>query len=134
MTRIVIALTVAALFLTACPQRTAIWLKPGSTRDSLRFIISDKRGGERILAFGGLRVEPCEASNRPVWVIWDSLGAWTRVREVLYGEAPEHFVEDAPAVPLEPGCYLASILGIGRIEFKVTSAGGVSEVAKEGDR
>jgi hypothetical protein len=122
------------ILLTGCPQSTAIWLKPGSTRDSLAFVISDKRGGERPIAFGVLRIEPCEASNRPVWLIWDSLGAWTKVREVEYGRLPEHFGEQEPAHSLEPGCYRALISGIGRLEFKVTAAGAVSEVPKEVDR
>lgn len=123
-------LVLAMVCLTACPQRTAIWLAPGSTRDSLRFLISDRRGGEKVIRPAILRFEPCHASNLPVWVIWDSLGASTPVREIVYGTRPPHFGENEPAKPLAAGCYRVGITGTGWVEFKITESGDAVETTK----
>jgi len=133
MTRLAL-LVVGILALTGCPQRTAIWIVPGSTRDSLVFALGDRRGHEHSFQWG-LRVDRCEDPGRgyyagkALWSAWvDHSKIWHWPTRVTYGVAGEGIEEPAPATLLSAGCYLASTNGTGDVAFTVDSTGGVVEL------
>jgi hypothetical protein len=129
-----LALT-AILALTACPQKTAVWVAPESTAHRLRFLIADRRGGTKRVAIGVFRVDRCGASPQgatapPMWGAGGIAGTDT-VSVIQYGVMPSGFAklrgQADTALTLLPGCYEAEISGTGRATFDVSADGRVRE-------
>ena len=122
-----------ALALAACPQRAHVWLAPGASAPHLTFGIGrsvNKPGG---VAIGVFRVDPCDKrdGSAPAWIAIDNTGTDT-TGAIQYGQLPTGFSESRPAMPLAPGCYVASVSGSpGRIAFDVSATGAVRPDATE---
>jgi hypothetical protein len=127
-------LTVSLLVvgLTACPQRTAVWVENGSTANHLVLRIADKRGGSGEVAIGVIRVYECSGPATgagAMWVVGPRNGT-ANVQQIVYGETPPGFVSDQAPQPLKPGCYRVDVSGTGKTEFQVDANGAVSERAR----
>jgi hypothetical protein len=122
--------------ITACPQKTAVWIEPGSTVKHLVFNVGPKRGRTGLKGLGYLRIYPCggpTAGPGATWVAGVDYGSGV-VHQVLYGQVPPGFTA-SEAQPLEPGCYMAAISGTGRTRFEVRPDGDVIEIpADSGDK
>jgi hypothetical protein len=124
-------LLVAAL--AACPQRTAVWVEPGSTVERLRFQVAERRGGTEPLDIGLFRVDRCgawaEAGERPT-PMWGA-GTSRPLSVIEYGVMPPGAMpligQADTALTLIPGCYEAMISGTGHTVFDVTADGHVIE-------
>ncbi len=125
-----VALSMLFMLVSACPQRTAIWIEAGSEASHLTFRIADRRGGDRAVSVGVLVVTSCSAEddNRAsaVWIIEPTEGT-QHLQRVVYGSAPNGFVSSLGPKPLTPGCYRAAISGTGRSVFVVHEDGTVKE-------
>jgi hypothetical protein len=118
-----------ALATLGCPQRTAVWVIPGSTTSSLEFGISDGRGSSKGIEFGYLRVNPCAGSDfgpsGATWLLAENGVAPAYVNRVRYGVTPLGYRSEQGPVPLQPGCYRASTRG-SHVEFLVRSDGTIA--------
>ncbi len=124
----IVFLTLATV-LTACPQKTAVWVRSGSTADNLIFDFGRTKGLKGAVDLGAMRVERCaatDASSGASWVLWPMSGT-IKLDELRYGELPQGFAAEAPASDLTPGCYAVVISGTGRSSFTVDSVGSVTE-------
>jgi hypothetical protein len=122
------------MLLAACPERTALWILPGSTVDSLVFAIGERLGHEKPLSFTYLLVDGCDSPSRGRL---DSPTGWAIVRSggdlgtpgyptrVRYGMVPAGFDSVRTAPALLPGCYVADIIGTGGVAFNVRGDGTV---------
>lgn len=131
-----VVLPVLGLVTLACPMKSAIWVVAGSTRDHLEFGISNKRGGTQSIEWGGLAIYDCR-TDKPsrqhvYWVLERLPESWkgTWPISVTYGQAPIGFQSSRGPEALGPGCYEATVGGTGDIEFRLDSAGGVTELAR----
>ena len=117
-----------AVFLLGCPQRTAVWLEPGSSRSTLAFVISNRRGNTNGIGIEGLRVDRCDANvdAPPQWMIVGTYGTASAHR-IRYGQLPEGFSTARQPEALSTGCYRVTISGTGRLRFDVRSDGSVVE-------
>jgi len=122
------------LLLAGCPQRTAIWVVPGSTRDSLVFALGARRGHEKSFQWL-IRVDRCEDPGRgyykgdALWTAWvDHSKFWKWPTRVTYGVAGKGIEVLDSVKPLTVGCYLATTNGTGDIAFVIDSAGAVTEL------
>ena len=123
---------------TACPQRTAIWIEPGSTAANLVFHVAhglrDPEG--RINPF--VEVWPCTAFehmslddsiDHRVWAA--TAQADTPVRLIRYGDvspAVQRIETPGPAPrELAAGCWVASTEGTGYVTFQVHHDGSVTQ-------
>lgn len=114
---------------TGCPQRTAVWVREGSTASNLVLQFgTDRRklGGADI---GVIRVYECGGSSTGLGAMWvvGPQGGTAELRELTYGLTPPGFTSDQGPQPLEPKCYRVDVSGTGKTEFVVDSAGRVSE-------
>jgi len=113
----------------ACPQRTAVWVEPGSSQNHLVLRIADRVGGKGRIALAGLRVDRCGDSNVGTtgpWIIHGMGGTSDSTVQVVYGEVPAGFEETHPAEPLASGCYEVTISGNGRTRFDVLDDGTIA--------
>jgi hypothetical protein len=122
------AIVTSSLLLIACPQRSAVWVEPGST--ARHFVI-----GVGALAHGpppanlyGLTVVRCGDENKlPESAVW----AIARISEgsvpdrVVFGIAPPGFETRVQAQALLPGCYRVQDSGSGRMEIVVAADGAI---------
>jgi hypothetical protein len=124
-----VASLVLLLALAGCPQRTAVWIEPGSTASHLTFRVANRPGGSGHVAVAGLRVDPCAAApdyrSPGAWVISGMMGTSDSTHRVTYGIVPAGFEEAHPADSLVPGCYRVTISGTGRAWFIVSEDGRV---------
>lgn len=124
-----VLLPTLALLLTACPQKTAVWVRSGSTPEELVFEFGTARGEKGLVDVGVVRVERC-ASSSPTsvaaWVVWPTSGT-VAMSEIRYGAVPQGFAAQGPAQSLTTGCYSVVISGTGRTTFTVDSLGIISE-------
>ena len=130
-------LVAAVIMTTACMKRSAIWVMPGSTAQRLVLLVGEKRGGATgLLEVDQLRVATCRSSSQPsrpsreMWSLRSSDHpnghALTRI---AYADVVPGFKSEAAAEALVPGCYEASISGIGisaSTEFLVSPDGHVT--------
>jgi hypothetical protein len=126
-----ILLPLIAFVLTACPQKTAVWVRSGSTADHLVFDFGKTLGAKGPVDVGILRVERCassSASSAASWVVWPTSGT-VLMSEIRYGEVPQGFIAQGPAQALSAGCYSVVISGTGRATFSVDSVGSIKEPA-----
>lgn len=117
------------LILTACPQRTAVWVDQGSTASHLVLRIADRRGGSGKVAIGVVRVYQCGGPSTgagAAWVVGPQNGT-ANVQQIVYGETPPGFVSDQGPQPLKAGCYHVNVSGTGTTEFQVEANGTVTE-------
>src|SRR5664279_1922128 len=131
------ALTViAALVLVGCPQRTAVWIEPGSTAAHLTFRMAEKRGGHKAVSVGVFRVDQCtspsDARTVPMWGAGTTASATSSaLSRIVYGDMPNGYEplihQGDSALALAPGCYRATISGTGEVVFDVTNDGQVVE-------
>lgn len=120
------------VMLVGCPEKSAIWIEPGSTADHLVFGVGRSRHGPPPKNLHGISVVPCgKESQLPSSAVWTlARSADSAVpRRITYGEAPPGFVSRRQAEALRPGCYRAEDSGSGQIEFTVNSDGTVIERA-----
>jgi len=118
------------LGLTACPQRTAIWIGQGSDATRLEFLLGRTTGQEGVVRFYTLRVDRCDTTDSGtsahLWMIGEpSTGQPAYPTRVIYGIRPPGFAELVPPQPLTEGCYVARLGGTGLVQFRVTSTGAV---------
>ena len=126
-----ILLPLLAFLLTACPQKTAVWVRSDSTAEALVFDFGTSRGDKGPVDIGVVRVEACASSSATSaahWVVWPTSGT-VPMSEIRYGEVPQGFTTQGPAHPLTSGCYSVVISGNGRTTFTVDSLGVISEPA-----
>jgi hypothetical protein len=129
--RILTAATAALLLMAGCErQRSAVWLAPDATAESLTFVLGRERGTERPLSVL-LRVERCDVPIRR----WDTGEAmWIAevagVSRVHYGESSGRVRGQIPAQALAPGCYYASVTGPGTVVFRIGEGGEVEELSQ----
>ena len=124
-----IAWLAGVIGLTACPQRTAVWIEQGSTASHVIFGIADTRHGSGRVSIGVVRVYGCEAPDGgqgAMWVVSPKNGT-ANVHQLVYGETPPGFVSDQGPRPLAPGCYRVAISGTGRTQFTIDATGAVTE-------
>jgi hypothetical protein len=125
------AAVLCLLFLTGCPERTAVWVAPGSTAKSLHFQIANKRGGTTAVGVASFSVARCTASSdggveSTVWAL-DNVGSENPML-IKYGEAPTGFRTVTPARPLRPGCYSIHLSGSQRAQFEIAVDDSVREM------
>lgn len=119
---------IVAIFLLGCPQRTAIWLEPGSRLSALTFLVSTRKGLPDPVDIGVLRVDRCGANERskPLWLITGTGGTAT-IHRIRYGVLPQDFASGGNPQVLVPGCYQVTISGTGWMEFDVHPDSTVTE-------
>lgn len=132
---IVGAILFSALTVLACPQRTAIWVLPGSNQDHLEFGISDRRNGERAVVVDFLRISSCDApsygSTAAVWLLDRTDDIPPPPTRIVYGQAPIGFRSEYGPAALVAGCYRAAVPGTGATRFIVHEDGTVSEASTD---
>lgn len=127
--RILTATAAALLLMAGCERpRSAVWLAPDATAESLTFVLGRERGTERPLS-ALLRVERCDVPIRR----WDTGEAmWIAevagASRVHYGESSGRVRGQIPAQALAPGCYYASVTGPGTVVFRIGEDGEVEEL------
>ena len=131
-----LALLVSGLLaLTGCPERTAIWIEPGSTASHLVFRISDVRGGDKPIQVGIFRVDRFDQVSDRYDLYWGygAVASPSSSMSVSYGVMPigaEPLIGGPSKAPeLEEGCYLAYISGTGQTVFVVDAENRVLELA-----
>ena len=123
-------LSVSAGLLTACPERTAIWMVPGSTANHLEFEVGRRRGHPDPAAFRYLTMTACHGATKGfLWsVSQDASRRDVRgVSRVRFPKTPPGYGHYGPTGPLLAGCYEASVNGSGRTRVEVQSDGSVVE-------
>lgn len=117
------------LLLSACPERSAVWVETGSTAGHLVIGIGTTPHGPPPANLYGLTVVRCGEENRlPASAVWTI----ARAKEspvpgrVLYGSTPPGFETRVPAQAITPGCYRIQDSGSGRTIFDVATNGAVS--------
>jgi hypothetical protein len=119
--------------LAGCPERTAVWVVPGSTASHLELAVGPKRGKEKPMEFF-LRVDRCEDPERgwikgtAFWITGTNPRTGSYPSRVLYGTTGPGLESQEPAQELTPGCYLVTMSGTGRTAFLVDSIGRVIEL------
>jgi hypothetical protein len=112
-----------------CQQRTAVWVRSGSTADNLVLEFGRERGTPGGAAIGAIRIYGCDApgtGSGAQWVVGPT-GGTADVREIKYGETPAGFTSDQGPQPLKPGCYRVDVSGTGKTQFIVEPSGQVRE-------
>ena len=128
--RILKVLPVALCLLTACPEKNAVWLEPGSSANHLAIHVADKKGGSKAVNVGLFRIVRCAVSHdapadSAMWVI-DNIGSGKPML-ITYAQAPLGFRTVTKPKPLVSGCYRAEISGRERLRFEIRSDVGVIE-------
>ena len=118
--------------LSACPQRTAVWVVQPATTTNLTFALGRVRGKEEPVRLYYLSISHCgsqgQAGQRPIWMIGERpAGPPATAVRIRYGEVPPGFEVRGPPGALAPGCYVADIGGSGTTEFDVGPTGAVTE-------
>lgn len=122
---------VGLLCLTACPQKTAVWVETGSSARHVVFRISDRRGGTGSVSIGVVRVYECGGSSSgegAMWVVGPRAGT-ANLQSITYGITPQGFASDQGPRPLTRGCYEVAVSGTGRTQFTVDANGAATEHA-----
>jgi hypothetical protein len=124
-------LLVGSLMVLACPERTAVWVEEGSTATNLLFGVARYRDrqGPPLSDLPTLIVQRCtepEADEDVVWQIVVGDSQPPVPTQIRYGEPPPGYRSRVAPRKLTPGCYLALILGSGRVTFEVASDGSVT--------
>ena len=114
--------------LVGCPERSAVWVEPGSTANHLVIGIGETAHGPPSANLYGLTVVRCgDESRLPGSAIW----AIARVSEssvptsILYGSTPPGFETRVPAQGLTTGCYRVQDSGSGSVSIDVDASGAV---------
>lgn len=120
--------------LGGCPEKTALWIQPGSTSEHLVFRVSSERGAETPLALALMRIDRYDRVRGEYDLFWgfDATMQRIEVSEVEFGVLPDNtepLEGAADEAMLLDGCYLAFINGIGQVVFFVTQGGEVLELA-----
>lgn len=132
-------LVFATTVLTACPQKTQVWIQPGSSANNLVFVFGKDLGEEREVALGDIQVFRCadtdvafdnkEAIRRAVWWTLTQNSAISRSR-AKYGELISGFQTLAGPKTLDPDCYFVGISGTGETRFEVLRDGTITELPR----
>ncbi len=112
-----------ATTLMACAIENRILVAPGSTRDSLVFIIEGADGTSAHGLIYGLSVLGC-GDDRALWVIAAD-GSRTMPVRVRYGQILPGFSIRAGPESLQPGCYKAVVSSANPFEFDVSPFGNI---------
>jgi hypothetical protein len=114
------------VLLTACPQKTAVWISRGATAANLVFHFGKEPGKEAPVAVGGVHVRTCADSvggysdTAAMWAMY-ALDHARMLSAVQYGGVPDGFRSTVGPVALQQGCYFVEISGTGRTRFAVRS-------------
>jgi hypothetical protein len=105
------------------PQRSAVWVAPGSKATDLTFVFGHERSAEAPIALGAISVHPCGTPGGPaevnaMWFIVSRSGAESMTR-LRYGDSRPSFAVLVPPRALTPDCYDAEITGMGRTRLQV---------------
>lgn len=128
-TTFVAALLIVAA-VTACPEKSSIWVIPGSTVERLEFGVGKSRNDSGGFWTSVVRVYRCDgpsAGPGADWVVHADTTKFPRLKRVIYGEVPPGWATGEGPAPLTPGCYRAAISGTGKTEFHVQPDGGITE-------
>jgi hypothetical protein len=141
MSKVVCSISVLVLYtaLAGCSRQTSIWVREGSSADSLVFELGRKRGRAVPIAMGFIRVDRCESLRASPGVIPPvSQAAWVlegipqqaaEISSVRYGAAVPGYRELQPPAALErSGCYVVAISGTGETGFKIDPSGRITEL------
>lgn len=121
--------------LSACPQRTAVWIDQPATKTNLTFALGRVRGKAEPVRPYYLSISRCRAQGEvdqaPIWMIGERpAGPPATAVRIRYGEVPPGFEVRSPPSALVPGCYVAAIGGSGTTAFDVGPTGQVTEHPK----
>jgi len=113
--------------LTACPQKTAIWISSETRPNQLVFGVGQERGRPGGVSIGVIRVDRCGGKDFPsykdaMWVLGVTAKTMD-LRRLVYGDSPTGFEASHGPLPLTEGCYEASLSGTGSLRFDVDSQG-----------
>lgn len=118
--------------LAGCPERTAVWVLPGSTGSHLEFGIASNRDGTSAVLIDVLRVNACDSAGYGFtgasWVLSRASDVNPPPTRVTYGQTPLGFRSEQGPRPLAVGCYDVAVSGTGRERFQVRTDGAVVEV------
>jgi hypothetical protein len=128
--RIALGIGIATLAISACPEKTAIWIAGSQRVAQLQFAVGRSVGREAPVRFYGMRVEDCTPPrgdrSSPYWAFGeDTTGMPEYPSRIDYGRVPPGFRETVPPHALPAGCYVARIGGNGAVFFDVDSLGSV---------
>ena len=123
MRRIRCAVPILLLALAGCPQKSAVWIEPGSTARELTLVFGEKKGRERRMS-SFVRVDRCGpwARDSAMWLVSIDTS------RVTYGVPGPGARAEREARPLVPGCYYAHMSGTGSVAFRIDSLGAVTEL------
>ncbi len=105
-----------------CVHKNVIELAPGSTPDSLFFVVSGRDAGDTPGPLPGFAVVRC-MDDQPMWIIVDQSGGTTA--GPTHVQASPDFVVSARPEPLLPDCYKAIAPGAASLRFFVDLDGRV---------
>lgn len=108
----------------ACVHQNVIAVAPGSTPDSLVFVISGADVGSSPSLLYGLSVTRCE-DEIPMWTI-AATGTRLMPDTLLYGQPVPGFDLRAGPEPLPPDCYRAIASGAAPLRFAIDPDGRIT--------
>ncbi len=117
-----------SLSVVGCPQRSAVWVEPGSTASHLVIGIGEAEHGRPPANLYGLAVVRCgDESRLPNSAIWSiaRVGEGPVPGRVIYGSTPSGFETRVSPQALTPGCYRVQDSGSGRMTIQIDSNGSV---------
>ena len=108
----------------ACEPQNVIAIAPGSTPDSLVFVLRGAAVGASPKLLYGLSVTHC-GDEIPMWTIAAD-GTRLMPDTVRYGQLVPGFVLRAGPEPLPPACYRAVASGAAPIQFAIDPTGRIT--------
>jgi hypothetical protein len=119
--------------LLGCPADVEVGIKPGSTIDSLTFIVS-RGASDQPTELSLFRVESCYSvfggTQERFWQL-EPLEHPSRVSELRYGATPPGYKMTVPTRDLKrDACYAALYAGKDELYFITTGVGGVRRVTQ----
>lgn len=109
---------------TACVHQNVIALAPGSTPDSLVFVIRGPVAGSSPSLLFGLSVTRCQ-DDLPMWTIAAD-GTRLMPDTLRYGELVPGFMLRVGPEPLPPNCYRAIASGAAPLQFEIDPSGTIT--------
>ena len=111
------------LGLTACPQKTAIWLLSGTEPGQPVFGVGEKQDGASLTDLPYVLISPCAefdgTAGPAVWMLQRVAVNAAVPRQGQVGHTPPGYRVAKGEDRLQRGCCVASIHGTGRVDFEV---------------
>jgi hypothetical protein len=117
--------------LSGCPQRSEVWIAPGSSANNLVLVVAHTKGGDKPVSIGYFRIVRCELpvdvrSDSASWDL-DNVGSGHPIL-FIYGKPPMGFRTISGPKALIPGCYRVVLSGNARFKFEVRPDGSVAAI------